>query len=211
MSANPAELMFEDFTVKLAGDRWQDDKSKEWIWTEVTLYVDYLFDDKAIRFAIYDSRVEGGIVLLDKKASNTAEAVAIAKEILTSYPKKLQLSKLTEVWDVFFSAAAGAVMFVAPLRDWRQDTEPCEACGTVENNALQFLFVPAVPDSPLTEPSLALHWNFDCYGGITILGAVDESLRKEALEVLGRMMDATEPRFQPPIRLAIDTIQESTR
>lgn len=197
--SSPADTLFEDINVTLAGGRWRDMETGEWTWDEVTLYIDYKFEAKGLRFSIHNDVTRK--TELDKFADNLGAATAVLKKIAAEYPGKLQMKKLLPVWEVFFRAVEGFVEISSPVA--QAFGEACAACGTVDTNSFTFLYVPAIPDSKLYDASVSLSWEFgSCSGALTVEGALDD-VEAEAREVLGRMLDSADDQYKPAVQAAL--------
>lgn len=201
-----AQNLFEDVSVQLTDPRTRDAETGEFLGKDSTLYIDYNFADKGIRLSIYsDTNSPNGQfsldIELDKIVTNLATATAVLKQIAADYPGKLKVKSFLPVWDVFFRAVDGAVEITSPVAD-TDGSDACEACGTVERNDFTFLYVPAVPDSQLYDASVSLHWEFGCYGGLTVEGALDD-VEVEAREILGRMLMLADDDYKPAVKAAL--------
>lgn len=167
---SPATRFFTDQMVLLSGGRKQDEVTREWEFTERIFYANYDFESKAIGFSIFDD-VTREYVLKPVWAEDYETAERILNEIAKTYPKKVKVKDFLPKWKVFYTAMKDSVFVASQMRETEGS---CDTCGDYDTDEFIFLYVPAVPGTGLDEPSLALHWDFGCFGGTKYAGVYED-------------------------------------
>lgn len=75
------------------------------------------------------------------------------------------------------------------LADPDAEYSECEACGSSDSNLVSAFYFPPVKAGG--EGSLAVHWEFGCYGGTTIAGTVSD-VKGEVLDLLRLAITGTD-------------------
>lgn len=167
---SPATRFFLDQMVVLSGDRKQDEVTLDWEFTERILYVNYQFEDKSISIGIYDD-VTRSYVRETVYVKDYQTAESILKEIAKTYPGKVKVKDFLPKWKVFYTAMKDSVFVASQMRETEGS---CGTCGDYNTDEFIFMYVPAVPGTGLDEPSLALHWDFGCFGGTKHAGVYED-------------------------------------
>ena len=200
---SPATSFFASESIILSGERVQDTLTYEWKFTEKILYTGFNFDDKSISISIFDDVTReyplGPVYLKDYF---TAES--LLREIAMDYPEKVFPEQFLPKWAAFFKALEGSAFIHSNVTD---TYDSCDQCGDYNVDVFGFLYVPAVPESGLTETSLCFHWEYGCFGGKEITG-VYEDVSADVRETLGTMKQYALPKYQHSVQAALDVLEK---
>lgn len=195
----PADQIFPAVALVLSGDRKQDPKTREWDFTECIFYVDYHFDDRSISIGVFDD-VTRSYLYETKYAKSLGEAVATIEAIDVEYPNKFSVRELSVAFDLFYRVAEHAVSVHTPVTD---TSDSCDQCGDHNVDIMDFLYVPALEGSEFTEGSIALHWEYGCYGGTVVEGSYEDNV-DQAREILQRAKSmASAKRYRKELQRAL--------
>lgn len=200
---SPVSRILRDENIILAGDRFQDPQTRNWTFTEVTLYVDFNVYTHAIQMSIWDSE-KREYELEPVLFGNHAPLQEKLSEINVKYPSKVKVQDILDKARIYFDGIGESVYIEDKVTDYEAD---CEQCGDYNVDNFTFQYFPSVAGSALKDASLDLHWNFGCYGGIKIHGPFDENAKK-ALETLYQMYDQADEEYLKEIQDAIDTVEK---
>lgn len=192
---SPATRFFTDQMVVLSGDRTQDAVTREWEFTERIFYANYDFESKSIGFAIFDD-VTRKYVLESVWVEDYESAERLLKEISKTYPGKIKVKDFLPKWKVFYAAMKDSAFVASQMRETEGS---CDTCGDYDTDEFIFLYVPAVPGTGLDEPSLALHWDFGCFGGTKYSG-VYEDVVDDVTALADRMEGSAEEQYVDNVR-----------
>lgn len=192
---SPATRFFTDHMVLLSGGRKQDEVTRKWEFTERIFYANYDFESKSIGFAIFDD-VTRKYVLESVWVEDYESAERLLKEIAKTYPGKIKVKDFLPKWKVFYAAMKDSVFVASKMRETEGS---CDSCGDYDTDEFIFLYVPAVPGTGLDEPSLALHWDFGCFGGTKHAG-VYEDVVDDVTEMAGRMESFAEEQYMKSVK-----------
>lgn len=192
---SPATRFFTDQMVVLSGDRTQDAVTREWEFTERIFYANYDFESKSIGFAIFDD-VTRKYVFESVWVEDYESAERLLKEIAKTYPGKIKVKDFLPKWKVFYAAMKDSAFVASQMRETEGS---CDSCGDYDTDEFIFLYVPAVPGTGLDEPSLALHWDFGCFGGTKYSG-VYEDVVDDVTALADRMEGSAEEQYVDNVR-----------
>lgn len=199
---SPFTNLFNDHSVVLSGGREQDEVTREWTFTEKIFYASYCLADKSISLSVFDDEtreyLRGPVYV-----RTFHEAALFVKEIAAEFPKKIAVKKLLAEMELYFTAMSDSAAFVEGRVT--EVNYSCDQCGDYNTDEFIFLYVPAVPDSKLTEASLGLHWKFGCFGGRKSSG-VFEDVVDEVQEMLEDMLEGAKTTCKPEIREALSVL-----
>lgn len=188
---SPATRFFTDQSIVLSGGRKQDEVTHEWEFTERIFYANYDFESKSIGFAIFDD-VAREYVLKQVWAEDYESAETLLMEVAKTYPGKVKTKDFLPKWKVFYAAMKDSVCVESQVTDVDGS---CGQCGDYESNEFIFLYVPAVPGTGLDQPSLGLHWDFDCFGGVKHSGTYEDVI-DDVKDLAERMESCAEEKYQ---------------
>lgn len=200
---SPAARFFRDESFILAGGRFQDPKTREWTFTEISFYLNFAPYAHGIQMSIWDSEKRE----YEMEPTFFEEYVPMQEklsEINAKYPGKIEVQNLLDKAHIYFEGIGESVYIEDKVTDEEAD---CEQCGDYNVDAFEFRYFPAVPNSFLEEASLDLHWQFGCYGGLKIHGTFDEKAQ-EALDTLNHMFSVASDEYQEEIKYAYDTVKK---
>lgn len=105
------------------------------------------------------------------------------------------------LFDKFLTLSYEGFGFDVNLDEGNSKVYICEQCGDYNENTIKGFYFPAV--SPVEPASLAVGWDYGCYGGEKVAGPY-EKVKDEVLELLSR---ASREDFEP---LPVETKQALT-
>jgi hypothetical protein len=171
---SPATRFFTDQMVLLSGGRKQDEVTHEWEFTERIFYANYDFESKSIGFSIFDDVIRE-YVLKQVWVEDYESAETLLMEVAKTYPGKVRTKDFLPKWKVFYTAMKDSVYIESQVTEVDGS---CDTCGDYDRDEFIFLYVPAVPGTGLDQPSLALHWEFGCFGGTKFAGVYEDVVDK---------------------------------
>lgn len=201
---SPATRYFVDESVILSGGRSQDAETHEWSFTECIFYMGYVFEDKTVSIAIYDDSSRS-YILKTVYVSDYLTAESLLKKINADYPGKIKVKNILAKCRVYFKAVEDSFFIQSKVTDYN---ESCDQCGDYNRDEFIFLYVPAIPNTPLNESSLAIHWEYGCFGGTKHSGVYDDVVG-DVDELLARMEEAVWEAYQQDVAAARDVIAKT--
>jgi hypothetical protein len=198
---SPATNYFVDKSVVLSGERKQDAVTREWSFTERIFYANYYMEDMSLCFSIFDD-VTRSYVLEPVYLTEYKEAESLLRDIAKQYPGKIQIKKFLTEWAVYFTAVEEAVFLHGKVSDIDGS---CGQCDDYNRDEFIFLYVPAVPGTPLNEPSLGIHWDYGCFGGTKITGVLEDVV-DDVQALLPRMHEQAESKYKKDIQEMINIL-----
>ncbi|MBC9705066.1 MAG: hypothetical protein H9W81_08830 [Enterococcus sp.] len=200
MYNSPAMDFFTDMVFVVAGERTQDPETGQRDYTETILYINPHLDEKTVNIGLYDDPSHS--YLINSNPGSYASAETILRKIDSDYPGKIDMKAVLEMLRVFYTVAPG----VRAIEDKVSlEMTDCENCGTNVDEFFMVL-VPSAADTPLTEASLNLHWEFGCFGGDAVNGVFSE-VKDDAEQMLRRMLPDADRECKDGIKEALDILK----
>lgn len=202
---SPATRLFASDAIVLSGGREQDEVTRQWVFSERILYINYDFAGKSISIGIFDD-VSRSYVLGLINATDYQQAKSVLLGIEAEYPDMISSDDFLPVWETFFAAMDKTVWIEANVTD---ASGTCEQCGDQNVDQFAFLYVPAVPGSALSESSLCIHWEFGCYGGTRYSGTYEETV-DDARSMLTQMKSQAIGNDKRSIKAALSALDAAS-
>lgn len=197
---SPAADYFNEMNIVLAGKNTQDPVTREWDHGTTVFYLNPYIMDKSVNLGVYNDRLRKyEISGYFDDFESLEEAL---RDVDAKYPDKIDVDDILPMYRVFFQAAPGVIS----VEDKIGEDYECEYCG-INKDDFDFLLVPAVPGTPLSEASLNLHWEFGCFGGESVNGVFSE-VKDEALDLLQRMRKSAEKDYASSVKEAIRYLKQ---
>ena len=171
--------------------------------TDIYGSVEYDYEDKCVYVTAWDDAAHAQA--LQAAVKSAPEAEALLAELAAKWGRdNFNPDEFLPLWEDFFRAVENAVTVSTPLTD--DEGHFCDTCGDYNTNTMDFLLVPAVPGTPLTEDILCVHWEFGCYGGLTAEGK-RSAVEEEARDILTKAVSvARKGAYKKALKEALNTL-----
>jgi len=185
-TATPAALYFEDESFTLAGEGHE---------IEAILWLSFYETDASVNFAVYNYLMAE--YTHDFKGSTAEDVQEFIAGIEAEYSVQIpalygeKVSKFLSLKDKAFG--------VRTMLD--KKSTYCEGCSDTNSNDLEAFYFP--PLNAEETASLAVHWNFGCYGGEILAGGTEDKVFvRKVRKMLRNAIDTAQ------VKSAADEVQD---